>query len=190
MKEPFLEKPLRRLRIRKILKYIPKNGVICDIGCGPEPNFLLNLGEKIGEGWGIDKKTISKKWSDRVQTIRYDLDSIDNISLLPFSENKFDCLLVIAVSEHLKFLEKVLKESHRILKPGGIIVLTTPTIIAKPILEFLAFRTNMVSREEIKDHKYYYSKKELINILNASGFGNIKHHYFELRFNQIIIAQK
>lgn len=188
MKEQFLERPLRKLRIRKVLKYIPKNnGVICDIGCGPKPGFLLDLEEKIGEGWGIDKKTITKKWSDRVQTIRHELDSV---SFLPFPENKFDCLLMIAVSEHLRFLEKVLKESHRILKPGGIIVITTPTIIAKPILEFLAFRVNLVSKEEMKDHQHYYSKEELINLLKDSGFDNIEHHYFELRFNQIVIAKK
>ena len=187
MKESFLDRLFTRLRTGRVLRYIPKNGVICDIGCGPEPKFLLDLGERISEGWGIDKKTITKKWSGGVRTIRHELD---NVPILPFPENKFDCLLMIAVSEHLRFLGKVLKESRRILKPGGVIVITTPSTIAKPILEFLSFRANLVSKEEMRDHKHYYSEKELISLLKSSGFYNIEHHYFELRFNQVIIARK
>lgn len=187
MKELFLDRFFMKLRTGKVVKYIPDNGAVCDVGCGPEPRFLLSLGGKIGEGWGIDKKTTTKKWDGRVQTIRHDLDSV---SALPFPENKFDCLLMIAVSEHLRFFKKVLKESYRILKPGGFIVITTPTIIAKPILEFLAFRANLLSKEEMRDHKHYYSKKELISLLKDSKFGGMEHHYFEFRFNQIIIARK
>ena len=182
-----LEKPFAKLRARAILKYIPKkNGVICDIGCGIEPRFLLDLQGRISEGWGVDKKTTAKIWNNKVQTIKKNLN--EKISL-PFNENKFDCVTLLASLEHLKFLKESLKEAWRVLKPGGAVMITTPSPIAKSILEFLAF-LNLVSKEEIRDHKHYYSKRELINLLRASGFCNIKHHYFELGLNQKVIAKK
>lgn len=182
-----LEEPFAKLRAKAVLKYIPKkNGVICDIGCGAEPRFLLGLQGLISEGWGIDKKTTTKIWSDKVQTIRKNLDEKN---FLPFSRNKFDCVTLLASLEHLKFLKEFLKEAWRVLKPRGIIIITTPSPISKPILEFLAF-LSLVSKEEVKDHKHYYSKRELINLLQASGFCDIEHRYFELGCNQRIIAKK
>lgn len=189
MKKPFLEKLLRILRTRKVLRYLPQNNaIICDIGCGPIPKFLLDLEGKIEEGWGVDKKTTTKSWSDRIRTIKQDLDED---LLLPFIEDKFDCVFLIAVLEHIKF--PPLKEIWRVLKPDGIIILTTPTIFSKPILEFLAYRLNLLSKEgikDIKDHKHYYSKRELIDLLKNLGFYKVWHRYFELGFNQIVFAKK
>lgn len=38
-KEPFLEPVLRRLRIQRVIKHIPKSCVILDIGCGKNAAF-------------------------------------------------------------------------------------------------------------------------------------------------------
>lgn len=187
MKDLFSEKILRKLRVKKILKRIPSGGVVGDIGCGPEPLLLLGLREHILEGWGVDKKTFNRDWGNNIKTIQQSLDTNHS---LPFPENKFDCLVLLAVLEHLEFPQEILREAYRILKPKGIIIATTPTRMAKPILEFLAFKLNLLSKEEIKDHKRYFLKKELIDALRDSGFSEIQHHYFELGFNQEIIAQK
>lgn len=141
----------------------------------------------ISEGWGIDKKTEAQDWSGKVKTIKQDLDAA---AALPFSGNKFDCLLMLAVLEHLKFPKEVLREAYRILKPEGIVVLTTPSPSSKLILEFLAYYLNLISKEEIKDHKYYFPKRELIKMFKDLGFRDIKHHYFELGLNQQITAKK
>jgi len=187
MIDSFLDKLLRKIRIGKIVKYIAKkNGIICDVGCGAEPKFLLDLQDLISEGWGIDKETTTRTWNNKIQTIRRNLDG--KISF-PFNKNKFDYVTMLATLEHFKFPKEVLRESWRVLKPKGVLIITIPSPIAKPILEFLAL-LGVISREEIKDHHHYYPKKELISLLKEIGFDNIKHGYFELGFNQRIIAKK
>ena len=181
-----LETPLAKIRSRRIVKYIPRGGSVCDIGCGAEPKFLLALGNLISEGWGIDKKTITQTWNDRVQTVKEDLDQK---SRLPFDNEKFNCVTLLASIEHLAFPRNVLEEAKRVLRTGGIIIVTTPTPLARPILEILAF-LGLLSKEEVKDHKHYYYKQALIKLFEGLGFSIVKHQYFELGLNQVIVAKK
>ncbi|MEK7482513.1 MAG: class I SAM-dependent methyltransferase [Patescibacteria group bacterium] len=183
----FIDTILARLRKKKVLKYIPENGVVCDIGCGPELKLLLSVRGKISEGWAIDKKTIDQPFSVNIRAVEQDMDENP---ILPLPDNKFDCLLMMAVLEHMALPKEAIGQAFRVLRPGAILLLTTPAPSAKPILEFLAFRLRMISKEEILDHKHYFSKQELSKILTEIGFSKIEHHYFELGLNQFVVARK
>lgn len=45
---------------------------------------------------------------------------------MPFQDNAVDVLLLIAVLEHVQRPEVVLNEAHRVLKPGGRVILLVP----------------------------------------------------------------
>lgn len=45
---------------------------------------------------------------------------------LPFPENSFDKIVMSEIIEHVKDDERVLREARRVLRPRGILVLTTP----------------------------------------------------------------
>ncbi len=45
---------------------------------------------------------------------------------LPFEDNCFDAVVSFQVIEHIEEDEALVKEIHRVLKPGGVLVLTTP----------------------------------------------------------------
>lgn len=183
----FADNILAQIRKKKVLKYIPENGVVCDIGCGPEMKLLLSLRSRISEGWAIDKKTIDQPFSANIRAIEQDMDTHP---VLPLPDNKFDCLLMMAVLEHMALPKEALGEAFRVLRPGGVLLLTTPPPLSKPILEFLAFKLRIISKEEIFDHKHYFSKQELFKILTKIGFRKVEHHYFELWLNQFVVAQK
>jgi SAM-dependent methyltransferase len=53
-------------------------------------------------------------------------DIIANAQTLPFRSNSFDCLLASEVVEHLMDPQSFIAEAHRVLVPGGKIVLTVP----------------------------------------------------------------
>ena len=55
MKEQFLEPILTYIRIKKIQKYIKKDAVLLDIGCG-NGAFLQYISNFIEQGIGLDKK--------------------------------------------------------------------------------------------------------------------------------------
>lgn len=78
---------------------------------------------------------------------------------------------MLAVFEHIEVnaLAKLLVEVLRILKPGGIFIMTTPAGWTGGLLSFLA-NINMVSREEIDEHKDAYSFAKIIPLLQSAGF--------------------
>lgn len=76
---------------------------------------------------------------------------------LPFKDKSFDVVVSLAVVEHLNDWETALEEFKRI---GKAVILTTPTPLAKPVLEFLT-KFNLVNRGHIEDHKHYLTDKEI-----------------------------
>ncbi len=51
-----------------------------------------------------------------------------DISFLPFKEELFDIVLCFEVIEHIRNHKSVLKELHRVLKAGGILLISTPNL--------------------------------------------------------------
>lgn len=184
MAEPILEPILRRLRFEKVLGYITRGSYVVDIGCGHTPHLLNRLERYIKNGVGIDQLV------DNVDRGKIRLISTLLADKLPVASNVADHVTLIAVLEHLDNPSATLRESYRVLKRKGTIIITTPTPLNKPILEFLSFRLGVVSTREIAEHKRYYWKKELIYQLRKAGFRDIRHRYFELFCNNFVVAYK
>lgn len=68
---------------------------------------------------------IDTKWGD--SNWKYSsLDVIGNLKKLPFAKDIFDGVLCTQVLEHVNEPFMVLKEAHRVLKPGGILYVSAP----------------------------------------------------------------
>jgi len=52
---------------------------------------------------------------------------------LPFADETFDAVLTYETIEHVPWPEEFLKELSRTLKPGGTLVLTTPSVLWEPV---------------------------------------------------------
>lgn len=185
MNEPILEPLLRSLRMRRIVPYVKlyPDCTLLDIGCGWEARLLRELEPHIGKGVGIDFKAPSIK-SDKLETMSAIMEKD-----LPFQHDSFDLITMLAVLEHLEHPEAILKEIARLLRPGGGLLLTVPSWYAKPVLEFLAFRMGVVNPEEIRDHKRYFNRGDLLDIVDATpGLRVVKHEYFQWRFNNFLFA--
>lgn len=182
----FLDKFLRWWRFKKVERLIPRNSIICDIGCGKDAYLLKKIFEKINYGIGFDKNIENSKSS------KLELKKLQVFENIPLEKESCDVLTMMAALEHLDYPQEVLKESFRLLKKGGKLIMTTPTPLAKPILEGLAFKLRLINKESIQDHKNYFWPKEIKKILLMSGFKeeNIKNYFFEFHLNTLIIAQK
>ncbi len=177
---------IRRWRERKVLKYIKPEAVVLDLGCGQNFHFLKMIKNRIRFGYGLDKKVLPNE-DDKLKILNYDFDTGET---WPLPTPSLDQVFLLAVLEHLNHPERALEKIYCSLKDGGELFLTTPTPTAKPLLEFLAFKVGAIDALEIKDHKHYFSKKELQESLKEIGFREIRHHYFELGLNQLVTAKK
>ncbi|MBO4438886.1 MAG: methyltransferase domain-containing protein [Spirochaetaceae bacterium] len=180
-------------RYAKVNKYVKQNSIIADVGCGREGAFLKSHAGKITHGYGFDFR-INEHEEDN-------LSFINNKELegsLPLADCSVDDVFLNAVLEHLEDPAGVISESVRILKSDGRIIMTTPTRIAKPVLEFLSFRLHLINEDEIREHKHYFNKadiKNLIEAVNKHLQGNEqlileKYSIFEFGFNSLIVLRK
>src|SRR5512146_1556247 len=186
MKEPFLEPVLRKMRIRKVLPAIHSysNCRLLDIGCGWDCRLLRTLEPFIRSGLGIDFKVPEMKCG-RIETKQVRLDE-----KLPVADETVDVVTMLAVLEHLSSPYAIIREIERVLVPGGRLVVTVPSKLSKPVLEFLAYRMKLVNEAEIRDHKKYYDHAELNNIMTGTDLRIEKHACFQFGMNNFCIFSK
>lgn len=120
-------------------------------------------------------------------TLEFDHFNIENESF-PYPDNSFDLVIFAEIIEHLLNDPcKVLREIHRVLKPGGRIVLTTPNVAR---LENVA---RLISGENIYDpysgygpygrHNREYNRHEIIQLLKFEGFFPEQHFSADVHAN-------
>ncbi len=186
-----LEGFLARKRAAMADKLIPdshRHGRILDIGCGTTPYFLAHT--YFQEKFGIDPVLGELREEKGLHLQRFD---VEEGKPLPFQNDFFEVVSMLAVFEHIKqdVLSTFLSEVHRVLKPGGMLVLTTPCSWSDGILKVLA-QTGMVSKEEIYEHEGAYNHQNITEFLEKGGFK--KEHvtlgYFELFLNNWGTARK
>jgi 2-polyprenyl-3-methyl-5-hydroxy-6-metoxy-1,4-benzoquinol methylase len=98
----------------------------------------------------------------------------------------------MAVLEHIPIdkVEALFKEFSRILNKNGKIILTTPTPLSQPLLEFLAYRLHIISEAEVRDHKKYYMRDDILLLSGSSDLKIIGYNTFELGLNSLCILEK
>lgn len=119
--------PLKGKRVvQTLLKYKKSNAKVLDLGCGIGLTLMMvgqvfpkTIGCEVDEHYFKASKEILKKLNLKNKVIMYDGKR------LPFTDNSFDIVTFIDVIEHVDNQEQVLKEIKRILKPDGILHLTT-----------------------------------------------------------------
>lgn len=118
------------VRSRTVLDLLSANRgeKILDIGCGNARDILHILkkgaqvvGVDISEGMVFEaQQELAKQGFGEV------LLKVGDATRLDFSDGEFDKVLCSEVIEHIPAADKALSEMWRVLKPGGLLVLSTP----------------------------------------------------------------
>ena len=124
-----------RVRGRAVLSVFPQKTSlrILDVGSGAtyfsyelqkRGHHVTSLDSLRGVSEGdIEKfKTIFKKGGQTLHFVE------GNATHLPFPKESFDAIIIADVIEHIEDEDKVMKEMHRVLKPGGFFIASTPTL--------------------------------------------------------------
>lgn len=171
----------------ELKKYIKNNERVLDLGCGNGRLFeLLKKNKYIGVDFS--KKLIEKakeKYGNHFQ--------IADIFSLPFSDDYFDSIWIIAVFHHIpskKLRLKALEEMGRVLRKNGKIIMTCWYLFKFP------FRKNIIiSPKKLKVQRYYhaFTKKELKKLFQKAGFKIEELKYLKRnnkKTNILIVATK
>ena len=187
-----LERYLAERRFRQaeaLLGPLSANSRLLDVGCGIYPAFLLR--QECEVRCGIDREIADELQSHpfgQVQLLQCDFEK--DIKL-PFEEAAFDVATMLAVVEHLEAgaLPALMAEVRRVLRPGGRLVLTTPSGWCHALLRGLA-TIHVVSPVEIAEHKSVYARSRLRELLAEAGFdpAATKVGYFECLANSWVLA--
>ncbi len=188
-----LEPLLARLRTRRANGLIPpelRAGRILDIGCGSYPYFLAHTAFK--EKFAVDQLPMPTETAAKNQIEFFELN-LNQAPKLPFEKDYFDAVSLLAVVEHLNpdSMAVLFQECWRVLRRGGILILTTPAAWSDGILHTMA-HMNLVSAEEIHEHAFAYTMPLIGWHFGQAGFqmSKVKFGYFELMLNMWATATK
>src|SRR5688572_18311517 len=101
---------------------------LLDLGCGTGANLSMLRDASRAGGW-----VTALEFSPHALQFARDHLGADQISLtqadalhLPFADGSFDVVTMFDVLEHLSDDSRALNEVHRVLRPGGALVLSVP----------------------------------------------------------------
>ena len=157
------QRSLKALLYRKFWLYpnLLKNikGETLDVGCGIGDLLKYNP-DIIGVDINPSAVNHCKNMGLKAQLMEKDK--------LPFKSQNFDNVILDNVLEHIKKPKPLLIEITRVLKKNGIFILGVP---------------GLKGYAHDPDHKIFYSKEKLIELIKSHGFVHIKSFGMPLNFN-------
>ena len=128
------------VRFGVVIPYLgdPPNTVL-DIGCN-DGSFTEYLQSKGYKAIGVDLPAVIRKAKEQrpdCNLLSVNLDSTD-IQLKTFKE-MFDVVVALEIIEHMYYDVMLLRSAAYYLKPGGILIVTTPSTDAKIVDDHIRF---------------------------------------------------
>ena len=119
--------PTREHWLKKALGRIPKGSKILDAGAGEcqYKRFCKHL-DYVSQDFGKYDGTGDSKGLQRKEWDQANIDFVCDIANIPAETNWFDAVMCIEVLEHLPHPVEALKELGRVLKSGGVLIITAP----------------------------------------------------------------
>jgi ubiquinone/menaquinone biosynthesis C-methylase UbiE len=162
---------------------VVKDKKVLDIGCGTG-RIIRNLTERGAVVTGADISTgmlaVAEEKFPRVTFAEGDIEK------LPFKNEEFDVVVATFVIVHVKELRKAFDEVYRVLKPGGVFVVTN-------INQRKAPKLKLKEHDEIVIVSHHHMPDNVIKALEDSFFSIEKAQFvYEsgIWINQIVKAVK
>ena len=134
---------------------------VLDAGCGSSM-IIQSLNYATGMDYSIGKVRYLRRFG--IPVVR------GSAFALPFRDESFDCVISSQVIEHIAYDPGLFSELHRVLTPGGTLIIGTPdygTIGWRIIEPLYGFFAPGGYRDE---HITHYTRESLTRILSSNGF--------------------
>ncbi len=155
--------------IAAYLPYLPRNGVILEAGCGLSAVviFLRAQGYSvIGLDYAVNALLKARAYDPALAL------QAGDVHALPYADGSLAAYLSFGVLEHFEHgMGPALAEAARVLRPGGVLVLTIP--YPNVVHRLVRWRRRVLGRSALTDDEFYestYTRHALITAAEAAGF--------------------
>lgn len=153
---------------------------VVDLGCG-SGQLLSDLSGQFEQRIGLDVSRRRLEEMAMASTDGWDFREADLNGVFPLQDASADVVIANQVVEHIIDPVKFCQEIHRVLKPGGRCVITTPNIRYLKNIAHLLFsgygpRTaggNTLDGAWDDGHVHYFTHKDLHEIFQHAGFRQV-----------------
>lgn len=165
---------LVRWRMTAVLPHV--KGRLLDIGCGTN-----ELARSYGDGVGVDVY----QWGT-VDLV------VENAANLPFDDESFDTVTIIAALNHIPNRQEVLREAERLLRADGRIIVTMIPPSLSRVWHFFRRPWDVDQKERgmAQGEVYGLTRDEVRRLLEEAGFNVIVEKPFMLHINRSTMARK
>lgn len=141
---------------------------LLDIGCGY--GFFL---KKMAEGgWQVEGIEVSKPGREYARSKLGLHIHARPVESMAFPENRFDVATLFYVIEHVYDPQRLLKEVHRILNPGGMLLLRWPH--STPVVKVMGPLSKRYDVYHTPYHLYDFNPKTIKQLLLQTGFREVE----------------
>ncbi len=153
-------------RMREIEKRLERKGRLLDVGCAT--GFSLEVARKLGwDAHGVELSRFACDYARRDLGVDVFCGRLGEIDFEPES---FDVITMWDYIEHSPDPAGEINQANRLLKTGGLLVLTTPNIASVPA-RIWGPRWMGIKQEE---HLYYFTPTTIKRLLSQCGFEPVR----------------
>ncbi|HET6961680.1 MAG TPA: class I SAM-dependent methyltransferase [Terriglobia bacterium] len=187
---PLLSRFLTHARLSRVAEQL--EGEVLDAGCG-YGELLDYLPSHVQSLTLLDRSPerlprLQARLARGTVKARFLLGDIA-VGQIALPDASFDTVVMAALLEHLKIPGAALREARRLLKPGGSLVMTTPTPLGGR-LHAWGSRLGLTYREAADEHEGFFDHEALKRLLNEGGLICEQYQRFLLGMNQLVVARK
>lgn len=177
-----LDRFLQDWRIKKAVEHFAANDKILDVGTHDGALFLHAGGEG---SIGVDPNLVETKTGTAATFVK---------GYFPgdVAGKDFNAIALLAVIEHLdnETQLQLAKDCFAYLKPGGKVVVTTPSPFVDKILDVLFFLRIIDGMGGTHEDHYGFEPMDTIPVFEAAGFTTNHVSRFQLGLNNLFVFRK
>jgi len=147
-----------------------------------EDKKILELGAVV-TALDVSQQMLNKL---KIQNSKFKISTmIGEAENLEFAGESFDVVVATFLIVHLKDLARFFDEAYRVLKPGGLFLVTNINQRKAPEIK--------VGKDLVEVESYYHRPEQVLEVLEALAFCIVENKFIkegEVWINQIVLAKK